>query len=274
MHRFETKSKDRAAINLRGIGLTGGARLSDCGAPVFGWPGGRFWGRPFMARVPFAAEFECRAWRLRARGLHVQHAPPAEQAAPPPMAQPAIPSQYKPEEVVGRWGYGAFHKDEDLARTAAAARGPMRPAGRDHPRPERRRDDVSRRQRPVAGIAAQGLGQRQELYRPARRCRRRAGPRDRLVRRPHHGAANGWIRKLPAVTAPASMCAARRRRGARWRKAGAAPAVPPPPRPQIVFLRYRKSRRCRSARRGRCLRRAAGRADIARLRPPAAPTCF
>jgi hypothetical protein len=47
--------------------------------------------------------------------------PPVEQAAPPPMAQPAIPSQYKPEEVVGRWGYGAFHKDEDLARTTKAA---------------------------------------------------------------------------------------------------------------------------------------------------------
>ena len=39
------------------------------------------------------------------------------------MGQPAIPSQYRPEEVVGRWGYGAFHKDEDLARTTAAARG-------------------------------------------------------------------------------------------------------------------------------------------------------
>jgi hypothetical protein len=51
------------------------------------------------------------------------NSPPTEQAAPAPMAQPAIPSQYRPEEVVGRWGYGAFHKDEDLARTAAAARG-------------------------------------------------------------------------------------------------------------------------------------------------------
>jgi len=49
--------------------------------------------------------------------------PPPEQAAPAPMAQPAIPSQYRPEEIVGRWGYGAFHKDADLARTAAAARG-------------------------------------------------------------------------------------------------------------------------------------------------------
>jgi hypothetical protein len=49
--------------------------------------------------------------------------PPVEQAAPQPMTQPAIPSKYRPEDVVGRWGYGAFHKDEDLARTTAAARG-------------------------------------------------------------------------------------------------------------------------------------------------------
>jgi len=48
--------------------------------------------------------------------------PPVEQAAPPPVAQPAIPSQYRPEELVGRWGYGAYHNDSDLARTTAAAR--------------------------------------------------------------------------------------------------------------------------------------------------------
>ena len=49
-----------------------------------------------------------------------------------------------------------FHKDEDLARTASAARAPMRPAGHIDARPEWRRHDVSRRQRPIAGIAAQG----------------------------------------------------------------------------------------------------------------------
>jgi hypothetical protein len=48
--------------------------------------------------------------------------PAPEMQTPAPMTQPAIPSQYRPEEVVGRWGYGAFHKDADLARTAAAAR--------------------------------------------------------------------------------------------------------------------------------------------------------
>ena len=49
--------------------------------------------------------------------------PPVEQAAPPPVAQPAVPSRYHPEEIVGRWGYGAYHNDADLARTTAAARG-------------------------------------------------------------------------------------------------------------------------------------------------------
>lgn len=50
--------------------------------------------------------------------------PPLEQSAASPQAtQPAIPSQYRPEEVVGRWGYGAFHNEGDFTRTAAAARG-------------------------------------------------------------------------------------------------------------------------------------------------------
>lgn len=47
---------------------------------------------------------------------------PQETAAPTVPEQPAIPSKYRPEDIVGRWGYGAFHRDQDLARTAAAAR--------------------------------------------------------------------------------------------------------------------------------------------------------
>ncbi len=43
--------------------------------------------------------------------------------APPVAAAPAIPSSYRPEEVVGRWGYGAYHNETDRARTEAAARG-------------------------------------------------------------------------------------------------------------------------------------------------------
>jgi len=43
---------------------------------------------------------------------------PAAQAPAPP----AIPSTIRPEEVVGRWGYGSYHRPEDLMRTEAAAR--------------------------------------------------------------------------------------------------------------------------------------------------------
>jgi hypothetical protein len=48
--------------------------------------------------------------------------PPIETQAPVPQTAPSLPSSYKPEELVGRWGYGAYHNDADLARTAAAAR--------------------------------------------------------------------------------------------------------------------------------------------------------
>lgn len=48
---------------------------------------------------------------------------PMVQAPPPaPAVAPAIPSSIRPEEVVGRWGYGSYHRPEDLARTEAAAR--------------------------------------------------------------------------------------------------------------------------------------------------------
>jgi hypothetical protein len=41
-------------------------------------------------------------------------------AAAPPV--PEIPASVRPEEVVGRWGYGSFHRPEDQARTESAAR--------------------------------------------------------------------------------------------------------------------------------------------------------
>ena len=40
--------------------------------------------------------------------------------APPP------PAKYQAEEFVGRWGYTAYHKDTDRARTEAQARGQCR----------------------------------------------------------------------------------------------------------------------------------------------------
>jgi hypothetical protein len=46
--------------------------------------------------------------------------PQMEAAAPP---QPELPSKVRPSEIVGRWGYAAYHKPEDRARTEANARG-------------------------------------------------------------------------------------------------------------------------------------------------------
>jgi hypothetical protein len=57
-----------------------------------------------------------------ALGACTSNQPPVEPpvAAAPPA--PEIPSTIRPEEVVGRWGYGSFHRPEDLVRTEAAAR--------------------------------------------------------------------------------------------------------------------------------------------------------
>ncbi len=41
---------------------------------------------------------------------------------PTPAVAPELPASIRPEEVVGRWGYGAYHNPADLARTKAAAR--------------------------------------------------------------------------------------------------------------------------------------------------------
>ena len=47
----------------------------------------------------------------------------------PQLDQPAAPSlqagppAFPPQDIVGRWGLAAYHKDEDRARTEAAARG-------------------------------------------------------------------------------------------------------------------------------------------------------
>jgi hypothetical protein len=46
-------------------------------------------------------------------------APPA---APAPTPLP-VPPKFQPQELVGRWGYAAYHRPEDRARTESAARG-------------------------------------------------------------------------------------------------------------------------------------------------------
>jgi hypothetical protein len=43
--------------------------------------------------------------------------------APAPAVVPEIPASIRPEEIVGRWGYGSYHNEADRVRTQAAARG-------------------------------------------------------------------------------------------------------------------------------------------------------
>lgn len=42
--------------------------------------------------------------------------------APPPLADAPAPTNIRPEELVGRWGLASYHKENDRARTEAAAR--------------------------------------------------------------------------------------------------------------------------------------------------------
>jgi len=49
--------------------------------------------------------------------------PPAVESPPPMAAAPEVPATIRPEEIVGRWGYGSYHNEADRARTEAAARG-------------------------------------------------------------------------------------------------------------------------------------------------------
>ena len=48
--------------------------------------------------------------------------PEPQPAMAPPPAVPEIPASIRAEEIVGRWGYGAYHNEADRARTEAAAR--------------------------------------------------------------------------------------------------------------------------------------------------------
>lgn len=45
---------------------------------------------------------------------------------PAPMAAAPLPASIPAQDLVGRWGLAAYHKDEDRARTEAAARGQCR----------------------------------------------------------------------------------------------------------------------------------------------------
>ena len=104
--------------------------------------------------------------------------------APEPGVAPEMPATIRADEIVGRWGLASFQNPDDRARTEARRKGQCKQPYVISAGPVRRRDHASGRPGDAAGTAAQGQPERQELYRPARTDRRRAGPRDRLVRRP------------------------------------------------------------------------------------------
>src|SRR5207253_8186874 len=48
---------------------------------------------------------------------------PPDRATVRPLPRPELPASIRSSEVVGRWGYAAYHKPEDRPRTETAARG-------------------------------------------------------------------------------------------------------------------------------------------------------
>ena len=70
-------------------------------------------------------------WSWRCSRLRSPPAPPAGRIAtfsgpqarptPQPAAVPLLPPAFPPQDIVGRWGLAAYHKDEDRPRIEAAA---------------------------------------------------------------------------------------------------------------------------------------------------------
>ncbi len=60
---------------------------------------------------------------LLALGLACCATTQSEQPPPPPAPGPALPPAFPPQDIVGRWGLAAYHKDEDRARIEVAAAG-------------------------------------------------------------------------------------------------------------------------------------------------------
>jgi hypothetical protein len=48
--------------------------------------------------------------------------PFSSEAPSPAPARAAMPPSVRPEEIVGRWGFSSYHRDQDRARTEAAAK--------------------------------------------------------------------------------------------------------------------------------------------------------
>ncbi len=101
-----------------------------------------------------------------------------------PGVAPEMPATIRGDELVGKWGLASYQNPADRARTEKQAQAQCKQpyvigAGGSGGVIMHLADQAH-----AAGIAHQGQPKRQELYRPARPAARRAGPRDRLLRRP------------------------------------------------------------------------------------------
>jgi len=101
--------------------------------------------------------------------------------APEPGVAPEMPATIRADEIVGRWGLASYQNPADRARTEAAAKAQCKQpyvigAGTSGGVVMHLADQATPQELPP-----QGQPERQELYRTAWPCRRRAGSGDRLV---------------------------------------------------------------------------------------------
>ena len=141
--------------------------------------------------------------RSSSRSAASSEPPPAQAAAAP------LPASIPAADLVGRWGLAAYHKEEDRGAHRNRGARPVPAALQYRPRPARRRHHASPRPGAADRTQPERRAGRQELHRPRRRARRAA----RATARSCRSTAACWsraspIRKSPAATAPASMCAA------------------------------------------------------------------
>src|SRR5487761_1290983 len=82
----------------------------------------RVWRRDWRLRAATAALGLIGLIGLIGLGGWCSTQPVTEAPPPAPAVASYPPSSIPPEAIVGSWGYGSYHRAEDLARTEAAAR--------------------------------------------------------------------------------------------------------------------------------------------------------
>jgi hypothetical protein len=77
---------------------------------------------------PARPSFTCVTLVLLTLGISGCATGPQPEVPAAPAVGPTLPPAFPPQDIVGRWGLAAYHKEEDRARTeAAAARGCNQP---------------------------------------------------------------------------------------------------------------------------------------------------